>query len=659
MTSLPLRNILIPAVILLFPFALSRSQTSLSTIVEDPVSGREYQAYDESYALIVGIDAYTTVEPRSSSVSSATSVKELLMSRFGFREENIIFLSNEQAKRSTVLESVKKIQHLGREDRLLLFLSGRGYTAVDSARKEYGFFVPFDGRLDSAGSAAATCISLDEMKKLISEASAKQKLLLMDFTVGGLSAERQFSGIPVPRLGFQRVVTQSCEEIFAAGGPNESLTDDPVTGLSCFTSKLIQALSSETADVNSDGIITGTELAARTSVTVLEATQKKLHPQFGSIGADEGDFLFILPQNTDTSRISFIVRPPDAAVFIDNKGVKIAEGSFPVVSPKIGVHTLQVQHEGYRPFKRDFFVNGRVSIRANVDLEQIPPTGLMVRVSEPDARVSLDGNFVGMPDESLLIQHVEKGRHTVRADLEGYYSDSVSVTIEQPIQYVVSLNLVSRNGFLTVQSSEGVVIEVNEKEIGIQNVVKKEVVPGAYELRLSGIGYTTYERTVVVHDGESVEINHPMSRPTLAGALVRSVVFPGWGQSYSGRHGIVYSGIFVLCAAASIDLQLAYTQTVSDYTSSIRNYSLAQNHADSAIFLQKLSSSRTRKNNFNYYRLAAFGVTGAFYLYNIINVWGNDPADLIREEEANSKRGVDVSLGIGNNGPALLLSFHF
>jgi len=660
MPSVLHRNIfLLLAVILLSSFAVSQSQNSLSTFVRDPASGREYHAYDESYALIVGIDAYTQVEARASSVASATSFKELLMSRFGFREENIVFLSNEQATQSAVMDAVRKFQHRRTQDRLLVFFSGRGCTSVDTLRRENGFFVPFDGQVQSPSKTAATCISLGDVWRLISVANAKQTLFLMDFTVGGLPRDFEVSGMPAPRLGFQRIVTLPSREILAAGSRNESLTDDPATGLSCFTSKLIDALSSETTDVNTDGIITGTELAARTSVKVMEATQRKLHPQFGSMGADEGDFLFVLPRSADTSRISFAIRPSDAAVFVDNKKVNPSDRGISVSSPTIGVHTLQVQHGGYRSFKGDFFVNGGVSIRANIDLEQIPPTGLLVRVSEPDEKVSLDGNFVGMPDESLLIQHVGNGRHTVRADLEGYYSDSVSITIDQPIQYAVSLKLVSRNGFLTVRTSEGVMIELNGQEIGTNNVVKKEVLPGAYVLRFSGIGYTTNEQKVVVRDGESVEIDHPMSRPTLEGALLRSVVFPGWGQSYSGRHGIVYSAIFVVCAAASVDLQFAYTKANSDYASNVHNYGAAQNQADSATFLKMATDSRNKRNNFNNYRLAAFGVTGAFYLYSIINVWNNDPADLIREEEARSKRGLDVSLGIGQDGPSLLMSFHF
>ncbi|HTY10110.1 MAG TPA: DUF5683 domain-containing protein [Bacteroidota bacterium] len=628
----------------------------------DPSSGKEYHAYDESYALVVGIDAYTHADVRTSAVSSATAFRELLMSRFGFRAENIAFLLNDGAKKTDISEALEKFRHLHADDRLLIFLSGRGYTAIDETKKEYGFFVPVDGDVRSPGRAVATCIPLDAIGNLMRATAAKSVLTLMDFTVGGLPVDRKFTGVPPPRVGFQRILSLPSKEIFAAGGTTESQLEDPSSGLSYFTSKLIETLSSETADVNDDGIITGTEMAARTSIDIMAAAQRRLHPQFGFIGASEGDFPFILPNAADTSHVSVLVAPSGAQLFIDNKEVKEADGGIPVVSPTTGVHTLRVTHEGYNPFVADFFVNGRVSVRADIDLEQIPPTGLLVKVSAPDAKISVDGKFVGMPDASLFLAKIENGKHTVRADLEGYFSDSASVVIEKPVQYVVFLKLIPRNGFITVHASKEVVITLNGTEIGTESVLKKEVLPGSYTIGLSGIGYSSEEHAVIVHDTEKVVLNYPMSRPTLAGALVRSAVFPGWGQSYSGRHGIVYSGIFILCAAASVDLQLAYAKANSNYMTSVRNYSGAQNQADSVKLLEQVTSNRTKKNNANYYRFAAFGVTGAFYLYSILNVWNNDPAELIRKEEEESKQGkgvLRVSLGFAQEGPAVLLSYRF
>lgn len=660
MIKLLLREIAL-FILLVFPAASSAAEAlaSVSTYIRDPASQKEFHAYDGSVAIIVGIDGYTQVEPRRSSVAAARSVKDLLMSRYGFAEQNIIFLLDEQARRSVILDGVKKLRVRGLGDRLFVFLSGRGYTEKDESRNERGYFVPFDGAVDSPGQAATSCIALDDLRKAFKRTGAKQTIVLLDFTVGGLPVQNRYSSIPPPRLGFERIVTLPVSELMCAGDRIEQVLDDPATGFSFFASKLIETLSSDLADVNNDGIISGTELAAQTSLKVSLASERKMHPQFGFMDGGTGDYLFILPAPQDTSRILFSYKPVDAVLFIDDKQVKPGEEGIPVVAPRVGTHTFQLQREGYRPIREEFFVNGRVSLTANLILSKIPTRDLLVRVSEPDAKVYVDGKFIGMPDESLLIEGIEKGTHRVRAELEGYFSDSTTVSTEDITQYSVSLKLRSRNGFLTIRSSEGVRIALDGRIAGTREVVRKEVLPGLHRVQLSGIGYDNHEENILVSDTQFVEWIHRMYRPTLGGALVRSAISPGWGQSYSGRRGIFYSGIFALLAAASIDFQLTYTKTNSDYWNNLDQYNKATNATDIATYRNNVQTLNTKRKNENIYRFAAFGLTAAFYVYNIVNVWRNDPADMIREEEAKAKRekkGATVSLEAGEFGPAIKFS---
>ncbi len=654
-------TILFGFLFLTIALSFAQQQVSVSTFVADPSTSKEYHAYDGSLALIVGINGYQQGESRRSSVSSAKSFKELLMSHYGFQEKNIIMLLGDQARRSVIVTALKNLQRRSPNDRVLVFLSGRGYTDNVESRNERGYFVPFDGVVQSPEQAASTCIQLDDLKRSLSVIGAKQILVLLDFTVGGLPVVRRFSSIP-PRLGFARIVGSPVGEMMAAGDRTETIVDDPMNGLSLFTSKLIETLSSELTDVNSDGIITGTEMAAQTSVKVITASDRKMHPQFGFLDEGNGDYLFILPNAQDTSRISFTSTPTDAILFLDDKQMKPPSTRIPVVSPKIGIHSFQFQHEGYQSVREDFFVNGRVSLAAKIDLPKIQTSELLVRISEPDARVYVDGKLFGISDQSPLIERIAMGTHKVRADLEGYFSDSATVTVEKPIRYAVNLKLHSRNGFLTIRSSVGVVIELDKKEIGLREVVRKEVFSGPHTVRLSGIGYDAYTETIVVRDTTLVEYVHRMSRPSLTGALIRSAIFPGWGQSYSRRHGILYSAIFLGLAGASVDLQLTYTKTSKDYTKYVKLLNGAANAADIATYQAKVTSLNSKKKKENLYRYAAFGVTAGFYLYNIINVWTNDPADMIRDEEAKAKRGkggTKVSLGLNELGPAVTLSLQF
>ncbi|HTR80817.1 MAG TPA: PEGA domain-containing protein [Bacteroidota bacterium] len=640
--------------------AFGQPQNVVSTFVSDPSTGKAYHAYDESFALIVGVDHYTHAEPRTSAVSSAKGFKDLLMSRYGFKEANIIFLLDDQARLDVIRDALKKIQRHGGNDRLILFLSGRGYTARDRSGNDYGFFIPFDGNVQTPAQALATCVSLEEIKKAIGTNSVKHSIVLLDFSVGGLPVLKQYNGIPPPRMRFDEIVQFPTQELLTAGDRIESMEDDTVSGMSVFTTKLIEALSSGISDVNGDGIITGTELAARTSVRVTEATGWKNRPQFGFFDEGKGDFLFVLPDPADTSRVTITVNPSGAAVFLDQKQLASTALTIPVLSPKLGIHTLQAQEEGYRPSRAEFFVNGRVSIKASLSLEKISTRRLRVVISQPDARIFVDGKFIGMPDHSLLIDPIAPGTHSVTAELDGYFPDSTSVNVQDTVEYIADLHLLSRNGFLTVHSSTGVDIEVDGEKAGTEEIAGRELLPGPHSIRLSGIGYDTYERAFIVHDSESVTIDHPMSRPTLGGALLRSIVFPGWGQSYSGRHGIVYAGLFIVSVAGTIELQQMYTDANSKFRTTRNAYNAAQTTAEQAAILPLLNSRRTAKNNLNYARLGAAGFTGTVYLYNILNVLWNNPATLIREEEENARQEKSaMNISIRPDGPGATIAFSY
>ncbi|HTX18457.1 MAG TPA: PEGA domain-containing protein [Bacteroidota bacterium] len=645
-----------------FSSAFAQAEGTVRTLVADPSTGALLHAYDESYALIIGIDRYPGETSRTSSVAAARALKDLLLTRFGFREENTILLLDDQARRSVIQEALKRLSRRGPDDRLLIFFSGKGYTARDQAGVEYGFLVPTDGRTDSADEALATCLSLDDLNESINGNSPKQTLILLDCMVGGLRVGRQYSGPPPPRLGFRTIVTEPAKEVFMAGARLEPMLDDPKAGMSWFSSKLLESLSSEITDVNIDGIIAGTELASQTCVKVTEATDWKEHPQFGFMDGGKGDFLFILPSPRDTSRISFTVYPRTSSVFVDDKEVDWKSGPVRVPGPTVGVHHFQVQAQGYRSVRREFSVNGLVSLDVNLSLEKLPSRGLQVTISEPDAKIYVDGAFIGAPEQSLTIDPIAAGVHSVRAELDGYFPDSTRVQVTDTGQYTVHLNLISRNGFVTVRSSEAVEIALDGKKEGVRQMVRREVLPGTHTVVLSGIGYDTYEKKIVVHDSESVVFDHPLSRPTLTGAVIRSFIFPGWGQSYSGRHGIVYSVLFLALAGGTVEAQLQYTDANSTYRKKLAAYNAQQDPAVAAALLPGVSSARTKRNNFNYMRMAAGGLTGAFYLYDIINVWTHNPVDLIRQQEEEARKGsgqVSIGPGVNASGPAIVLTVRF
>jgi hypothetical protein len=85
--------------------------------------------------------------------------------------------------------------------------------------------------------------------------------------------------------------------MFTAGGADQQVADSGPNGHSVFTWTLLQGLDGR-ADLNGDGVITATELAAYVTPAVSALSHQT--PAFGSLpGGEGGDFIFDLKHETE------------------------------------------------------------------------------------------------------------------------------------------------------------------------------------------------------------------------------------------------------------------------------------------------------------------------------------------------------------------------
>ena len=85
--------------------------------------------------------------------------------------------------------------------------------------------------------------------------------------------------------------------MFTAGGADQQVADNGPNGHSVFTWTLLQALDGR-GDLNGDGFITATELAAYVAPAVSALSHQT--PAFGNMpGSEGGDFIFDLKHETE------------------------------------------------------------------------------------------------------------------------------------------------------------------------------------------------------------------------------------------------------------------------------------------------------------------------------------------------------------------------
>jgi uncharacterized caspase-like protein/peptidoglycan/xylan/chitin deacetylase (PgdA/CDA1 family) len=259
--------------------------------------------YADSWAIVMGVDTYQKWPHLQYAVRDASAVAQTLQEKFGFPADHVILLRNEQATRNGILAAFHdRLAHGGMQpnDRLFVFFAGHGATRKLSSGRDLGYIIPYDSDPNQFDTDA---IPMTEIQNIAESLAAKHELFVMDACYSGLGLTRgggaaNFMRDNARRIGRQMLTAGGSDQMVADGGPN---------GHSVFTWTLLQGLGGK-ADLNGDGLITATELAAYVAPAVASVSQQT--PAFGSLpGSEGGDFVFELPAeteflNTGTSQLS-------------------------------------------------------------------------------------------------------------------------------------------------------------------------------------------------------------------------------------------------------------------------------------------------------------------------------------------------------------------
>ena len=279
------------------------SVTGAAAAATAPVTRAAAAGYTNSWAILIGIDAYPKWPRLQYAVRDAEAVGQALVQKFGFAPAHVITLTNEQATRSGILAAFHdKLAHGGLQpnDRVFVFFAGHGATQKLSSGRDLGYIIPYDA---DPNDIATDAIPMTEIQNIAESLPAKHELFVMDACYSGLGLTRGGANAAFLRDNGRRLGRQ----MLTAGGADQLVSDGGPNGHSVFTWTLLQGLAGK-ADLNGDGLITATELAAYVAPAVASVSQQT--PAFGSLpGSEGGDFVFELPEeseflNTNTAQLS-------------------------------------------------------------------------------------------------------------------------------------------------------------------------------------------------------------------------------------------------------------------------------------------------------------------------------------------------------------------
>jgi len=269
--------------------------------------------YEKSWAIVVGIDNYAKWPKLEYASHDAQAVADTLTGQFGFPSSQVIVLKNEQATRNNILAAFHDRladDRTGKNDRVFVFFAGHGATRQLASGRDLGYIIPVDS---DPKELATDAIAMTDIQNIAESMQAKHVMFVMDACYSGLGLTR---GGPSSSSFLRENARRSARQMLTAGGADQQVADAGPNGHSVFTWVLLQALAGK-GDLNGDGLITGTELAAYVAPAVSAVSHQT--PAFGSLpGSQGGEFVFQVPDsqeylNADTRQLT-----PDA-IALNNK----------------------------------------------------------------------------------------------------------------------------------------------------------------------------------------------------------------------------------------------------------------------------------------------------------------------------------------------------
>jgi hypothetical protein len=245
--------------------------------------------YENSWALVVGINAYVNTSPLGYACNDAIAMSKQLTERFAFPVENVTTLLDTAASLANIRSAMHSLCRKAEEnDRVVVFYAGHGHT-VPAYGREAGFLVPIEGRVDDT----STLLPWDDLVHTSRMIRAKHLLFIMDACYGGLLGMR---AVAPGNVRFVRdMLSRYSRQFLTAGLADEVVADSggPRNGHSVFTGHLLDALDG--ARQARDGVVSANAVMAQVYDRVTKDHCSQQTPHYGFLAGD-GDFFFSHPR---------------------------------------------------------------------------------------------------------------------------------------------------------------------------------------------------------------------------------------------------------------------------------------------------------------------------------------------------------------------------
>lgn len=244
------------------------------------------------WALIIGIDNYKHWRPLKSAVKDAKSVRDLLLSKYGFEEERVISLMNEQATAKGIYNAFLHLKNkVGKNDSLFVYYAGHGH--IDQF--ESGAWIPFEAPKNHT----VGYLDTQKINSIIGKFDAKHIFLVADACYSGSLFVQRGAKISqsISEYYFLQNKRLKSRQALSSGGM-EPVLDNGYDGHSIFAYYFLKQLRE-----NQENYLPASWISAQ--VEKLVSRNAKQRPRWSHLqntGDEDGEFFFVLEKPTFVSR---------------------------------------------------------------------------------------------------------------------------------------------------------------------------------------------------------------------------------------------------------------------------------------------------------------------------------------------------------------------
>lgn len=248
-----------------------------------------------AFAFVVGIETYRDVPAAVGAAHDAKAFSSVATRSLGIPEQNVIVALNDRASKSDIEKHLNWLRaNVRKNDRIFFFFSGHGAPEPSTGTS---YLLPYDG---DPSALEQTALPLRTILERLNQTSAREVLAIVDscFSGAGGRSVLPAGARPLVRVNQEKPTGKLALFTAASGSQISGPAHGEASGL--FSRYVVSALATGQADMDGDGSITLSELAAWVTPRVEREARRDSREQtptlqLGSTLKDASDFVVTTP----------------------------------------------------------------------------------------------------------------------------------------------------------------------------------------------------------------------------------------------------------------------------------------------------------------------------------------------------------------------------